>query len=186
MAVQVELVTAEMLAALPDTGERTELVRGEVLVMAPAGEEHGELTIAIGAAMYDHVRQHRLGRVYGAETGFVLSREPDTVRAPDAAFVAAHRLADRPRRSGFFDGAPDLAVEVVSPNDSYQDVEDKVHDYLNAGTRAVWVVNPRAQIVTVYEPSMVARRLTVNDTLDGGDTLPGFALPIGELFEIEM
>lgn len=185
MAVQVDLVTAEMLAALPDTGERTELVRGEVIAMSPAGAEHGAIAITIGAAMYDHVRRHRLGRVYAAETGFILSRNPDTVRAPDAAFVATERLADHARRSGFFDGAPDLAVEVVSPNDSYEDVEDKVRDYLNAGTRAVWVVNPRARTVTVYEPSLVARLLTAHDTLEGGDALPGFALPISELFDTE-
>ena len=184
--IQVGLVTAEMLAARPDTGERTELVRGEVVSTSPAGAEHGELAIVIGAAIYDHVRRHKLGRVYGAETGFVLSRDPDTVRAPDAAFVAAARLADRPRRSGFFDGAPDLAVEIVSPNDGYQDVEDKVRDYLNAGTRAVWVVNPRAQTVTAHESTRLARTLTVSDTLDGGDTLPGFALPVRDLFDLEM
>ncbi|MFN8485088.1 MAG: Uma2 family endonuclease [Anaerolineae bacterium] len=185
MAVQVELVTAEMLAALPDTGERTELVRGEVVSMSPGGAEHGRIGGRLFVALGDFVLRHGLGEIYLAETGFILSRDPDTVRAPDAAFVAAARLAGRGRRSGFFDGAPDLAVEVVSPNDSYQDVEDKVYDYLNAGTRAVWVVNPRAQTVTVYEPTRVARTLTVHDTLDGGDTLPGFALPVRDLFDTE-
>ena len=184
MAVQVELVTAEMLATLPDTGERTELVRGEIVAVSPAGEEHGRIGGLLFVALGDFVLRHKLGAIYLAETGFILSRDPDTVRAPDAAFVAAHRLAERPRRSGFFDGAPDLAVEVVSPNDSYQDVEDKVRDYLNAGTQAVWVVNPRARTLTVYERTGVTR-LTVDDTLDGGATLPGFSLPIAELFDVD-
>ncbi len=183
MGVQVELVTAEMLAALPDTGERTELVQGEILVMAPAGEEHGRIGGLLFVALGDFVLRHKLGAIYLAETGFLLSRAPDTVRAPDAAFVAAHRLAEHARRSGFFDGAPDLAVEVVSPNDSYQDVTDKVRDYLNAGTQAVWVVNPRGQTVTVHESTRLARTLTVDDTLDGGETLPGFSLRIADLFD---
>ena len=183
MITQTRLVTAEELERMPQNDAHVELVRGEIIKMTPAGHEHGEVALAIGSALREFVRQHKLGKVYAAETGFVLSRNPDTVRAPDAAFVSAARAAQQKRREGFFDGAPDLAVEVMSPEDTVEEVEAKVLEYLRSGTRLVWVAHPRTQTITAYRSLDKVRVLTTNDTLDGDDVLPGFAVPVRDIFE---
>ncbi|HEY4690908.1 MAG TPA: Uma2 family endonuclease [Anaerolineae bacterium] len=183
MAVQVQLMTAEELERMPHGDKRVELVKGERVEMPPAGSEHGEIAGNVFAALHAFVRQHHLGKTYAAETGFILSRNPDTVRAPDAAFVSTERAALQTRKEGFFEGAPDLAVEVVSPTDMDEDVEEKVLDYLRAGTRLVWVARPRTKTISAYRSLTNIRVLTLQDTLDGGDILPGFAVPVKEIFE---
>ena len=183
MVVQTRLVTAEELERMPQNDAHVELVKGEIVKMPPAGHEHGEIAGAIFAAIHTFVRQHKLGKVYAAETGFILSRDPDTVRAPDAAFVSAERAAQQKRREGFFDGAPDLAVEVVSPEDTAEEVEVKVLEYLRVGTKLVWIANPRTRTITAYRTLDKVRVLTMNDTLDGNDVLPGFAAAIKDIFE---
>ena len=183
MVVGTRLVTAEELERMPQNDMHVELVKGETVKMTPAGHEHGEIAGALFAAIHTFVHQHKLGKVYAAETGFILSRNPDTVRAPDAAFVSAGRAAQQKRREGFFDGAPDLAVEVVSPEDTAEEVEVKVLEYLRAGTKLVWVANPRARTITTYRSLDKVRVLTPNDTLDGDDVLPGFAVAVNEIFE---
>lgn len=175
-------ITAEQLERWPESDERIELVRGRIESMAPAGFEHGLVATAIAHALSAFVSERRLGAVVSAETGFVLAREPDTVRAPDIAFVATERVAAQERPSGFFIGAPDLAVEVVSPTDTIENVETKVLDYLDAGTRQVWVVFPRNRTLRVVESRQSSRILGADDTLDGGDLLPGFSLRVGEIF----
>ena len=135
MAVGTRLITIEELEKMPQTDARVELVEGEIIKMPPAGHEHGEIAGNIFAAMHAFIRKNKLGKVYAAETGFILHRNPDTVRAPDAAFVTAERAKETEGNEGFFPGPPDLAVEVISPNDSDEDVEAKVLDYLRAGTR---------------------------------------------------
>ena len=179
------LVTAEALEQIPSTNERTELVRGELRTMAPAGEEHGEIAGSVYGALYQFVRQRKLGKVYAAETGFVLSRDPDTVRAPDAAFVSSDRLSHK-RRTTFFDGPPDLAVEVVSPSETERDVKEKVQDYLRAGTRLVWIIHPPTRTVTVHHPLSQPLVLTIEDTLDGEDVVPGFTVAVREILEWEL
>ncbi len=129
------------------------------------------------------VEQQNLGRVYLAETGFLLSHNPDTVRAPDIAFVSAARVAQQKRQAGFFDGAPDLAVEVVSPDDTDTAVQQKVLEYLNAGTQLVWVVRPRFRTVAVYRSLTDVNILTAQDTLEGGEVLPGLAIYLREVFK---
>ena len=183
MVVQIQLITAEELERMPQGDAHIELVKGELVKMTPAGSEHGEVALAIGSLVREFARHHNLGKTYAAETGFVLSRNPDTVRAPDAAFVSAERVMHQERREGFFDGAPDLAVEVVSPADTDEDVEEKVLEYLQAGTRLVWVVRPRTKTITAYRSLTNIRVLTLQDTLDGADVLPGFAVPVKEIFE---
>jgi Uma2 family endonuclease len=183
MTVVVKPVTARMLESMPQEDHRVELVRGEVISMPPAGYEHGEIAGYILVRLGGFVLQHRLGKVYAAETGFVLARDPDTVRAPDAAFVTAERSAAQKRRRGFFDGAPDLAVEVVSPDDADEAVQAKVLDYLQAGARMVWVIRPQTRTITTYRSLTQIRLLTEADTLDGEDLLPGFSLPVREIFE---
>ena len=121
MVAETRLMTAEELFRLPDDGMRHELVRGELLTMAPPGGEHGELSITIGASLLPHVRRHRLGRAF-LETGFLLTTDPDTVRSPDVSFLSRERPEAATRIRGFIPGAPDLAIEVISPNDLYTEV----------------------------------------------------------------
>ncbi|MGH8580107.1 MAG: Uma2 family endonuclease [Gammaproteobacteria bacterium] len=131
-----------------------------------------------------HVRANQLGRFYAAETGFQLTRNPDTVRAPELAFVSAERLSAVGEVEGYWPGAPDLAVEVISPSDSYADVEDKVFDWLTAGTRLVIVVNPRKCAVTLYKSLSEISVLTEGDTIDANDdVVAGWKLPVRNAFE---
>jgi Uma2 family endonuclease len=182
MAVSIRLMTAEELGKKPQTDAHVELVKGEIITMTPAGYEHGECAGNVFAALHAFVRQHKLGKVYAAETGFILSRNPDTVRAPDAAFVSNERVAQQKRREGFFDGAPDLSVEVVSPDDTDEEVEAKVLDYLGSGTRLVWVVRPRTRTITSYGSRTDIRLLTESDILEGGEVLPGFSIEVQGIF----
>jgi Uma2 family endonuclease len=175
------ITTAERLLAAGDIG-RCELVRGELVMMSPAGSEHGWIVINVSTPLATFVRQHGLGRVFGAETGFRIGQDPDTVRAPDVAFVTAQRIGDRLAR-GFFPGPPDLAVEVLAPDDRAGEVLAKVQDWLDAGCRAVWVVDPRTRTVTVYRSRSEIVVLGASETIDGGDLLPDFRLPVGELFQ---
>jgi Uma2 family endonuclease len=174
--------TAGELFVMPDDGFRYELVRGEIRRMPPAGSEHGAVIMNIGTPLDQFVKAHGLGVVFGAETGFKIASDPDTVRAPDLAFVRRERIPEEGIPRGFWPGAPDLAVEVVSPGDTYTEVEEKVHDWLNAGTRMVLVLNPRTRTVAVYTSHTDVVRLTESDTLDGGEVLPGFTCRVAELF----
>ena len=133
--------------------------------------------------MHQFVRTHRLGRCFGAETGFLLSSDPDTVRAPDFAFVSTARLPGGHVPPGYFPGAPELAVEVLSPSESPQEVKQKLRAYFAAGCRLVWIVDPLAQTIRVYAAPSRSRTLTIDDELAGGDVLPGFRCPVREIFE---
>jgi Uma2 family endonuclease len=169
--------TDEDVMALPHIG-KTELVHGKV-IMSPAGFEHGNLGTRLGAALLEHADGHGLGAVVDSSTGFRLPG--GDVRSPDVAFVAAERLAGR-RVTGFFPGAPDLAVEIISPSDLPSEMADKIHQYFAAGTQLVWVVDPLRQTVTVHGTSGAPHVLTSGDAIDGGDVLPGFRYPVSKLF----
>ena len=147
----------------------------------PAGAEHGTIAGRIHGFLFALVEDRALGRVC-PETGFVLQRDPDTVRAPDVAFVSSERTGGRRRRGPYFEGAPDLAVEVLSPGNTDREMTEKVAEYLAAGGRVVWVVDPRQQRVTVHRPECVPRHLSREDTLDGAPVLQGFRLPLAEIF----
>lgn len=173
-------LSIEEFERLPDDELRKELVRGQVVCEPPAGFEHGRLAARIAALLHTHARAGRLGEVVTAETGFVLFVDPPTVRAPDVAFVTEERLPADPEK--FARLAPDLAVEIVSPSNTVPDILAKVKDYLEAGTRLVWIVEPRSRSVTVYRSHDDIRLLTEADEIDGGAVLPGFRLPVAELF----
>ncbi|MGH7556403.1 MAG: Uma2 family endonuclease [Gemmatimonadota bacterium] len=173
-------LTIEEFERLPDEASRMELVRGHVVREPPAGFEHGGIAAQIASCLNPFVRRHALGKVVGAETGFVLFDDPPTVRAPDVAFVARERLPTDPRR--FARRAPDLAVEIVSPSNTLPEIQAKVFDYLNAGTRLVWVVEPRGRTVTVYRSRDEIRILTLGQEVEGSEVLPGFRIEVSEFF----
>jgi Uma2 family endonuclease len=166
-------LTADQLLHLDMPGKSVELVRGVLVVKEPPGFLHGAVAARLAHAVMNHVNAHALGIVLAAETGFKLASDPDTVRAPDVAFVKAERVP-RPLPSGYAALAPDLAVEVLSPNDRPGEVLAKVGDWLNAGARLVWVVDPVARSARMYRADGSEAFLSEHDTLDGEDVLPGF------------
>lgn len=180
MSVETKLMTADELLAMPDDGaHRYELVDGELIEMSPSSPRHSNIALVIGAHLLRYVTDHRLGTAYGADCGFIIRRNPDTVLAPDASFVRIERAVDS---DGFFPGTPDLAVEVISPNDTYGEVDRKVATYLTAGTSLVIVVNPRNRTATITSPAG-SRLVTIAEAITGGDVVPGWELPMRELFK---
>ena len=175
-------MTAEELLRLPHDGHRYELIEGELKVMTPASPRHGRIANMATFLLTRHVRQHDLGVVYAAETGFKLREDPDTVRAADAAFVAKARIPPEGEPEGCWAIAPDLVVDVVSTSDSAPAVQSKVADWLAAGCRIVWVVYPDTKTVTEYRSWQKAQVLTADQSLEGSDVLPGFVCPVRELF----
>lgn len=188
MVIRERLYTADDLWVLSHSPEyaatRLELSEGRLIEMAPAGWEHGEFTFDIGLVVGGFIRHNKLGSVTTAETGYILFRNPDgkdIVRAPDLGFVRAERLPKEGVTKGYVPFAPDLAIEVVSPGDSAADIEQKVLEYLKYGTRLVWVFYPDSQTVLQHTPDGT-KRYSRDDTLDGGEVLPGFKLNLATLF----
>ncbi len=180
--VAVQRLTAESFfdLDLPDT--RSELVLGEVVRMTPAGGEHGIVAMRIGAKLLTFVEVRDLGVVCAAETGFLVSRDPDTVRAPDAAFISRERMGGNPPPKKFWPFAPDLAVEVVSPGETAESIQGSVRDCFAAGARAVWLLYPGLASVHAYRSPTELRILQRGDVLTGDDVLPGFTCPVDDLF----
>jgi Uma2 family endonuclease len=181
MSTLLQITTAEELLHAPDLG-RCELVRGDLIMMSPAGFEHGRVISRINYRLGQFVEKNGLGVVTGAETGFHIAKTPDTVRAPDVGFVRRERIPSATTVSGFFDGPPDLAVEVLSPDDRPRAVAAKVEDWLTAGCLAVWLVDPVKQTVTIHQRGAAVCVFSDTEELDGGDVLPGFRVSISEVF----
>jgi Uma2 family endonuclease len=186
MSVAPKLLTAEGFARLPEPreGGKMELVHGKVVTMVPGGGEHGHLAGDLHAAIRAFVRPRGLGLV-APEVGYLLSRDPDLVRAPDVSFTRADLLPGGRLPRAYVDHAPTLVIEVTSPGDTDADVNKKVREYLAAGTERVWVVRPETQTVTVHRPGNTSRTFAVGATLtsdDAGFTVEGFALPLADLF----
>ncbi len=182
MAIKDKTYTAEELLRLSDDGKRCELVEGEIKTMTPAGNEHGYLALKIGRSLGNYVEDNELGRTYAAETGFKIAADPDTVRATDAAFVSRERLKEVGDVAGFWPGAPDLVVEVVSPGDTHAEVVEKSLAWLDAGCRMVLVAEPERKVVTVYQSREDIRILAGDEVVDGADVVPGWRLPVAGIF----
>lgn len=181
MANNTSLMTADELLAMPENNCRYELVKGELITMAPVGKHHGAVVSEVMPPLAIFVKVRDLGKVF-TEVGFVLATDPDTVRAPDVSFVRKDRL-DIDRSPGYFPFEPDLAVEVVSPNDRYTEVAEKVAEYLAADTRLVVVIDPRMLTITKHSSRGEVTRLGEGDTLTFDDVIPGFECAAADIFE---
>ena len=180
MGTTTHLMTAEELIRLADDGLRHELIKGELLTMSPPGEEHGAVTLNLAFLLAEYVRAQNLGRLYAGDTGFKLESDPDTVLAPDIAFIRAERVGviSKDYRSG----APDLVVEVLSPNDRRRKVDEKASTWLELGALVVWLVNPRARTVDVRFANGERKLFSEDAELTGDEVVPGFRVSVSEIF----
>jgi Uma2 family endonuclease len=163
--------------------EHYELVRGEVVEMTLPGGVHGGIAVNIAIPLGTFVRSHDLGRVV-VESGFHLERQPDTVRGPDVSFIRKERIPERGLPRAFFAGAPDLAVEIVSPSDSAAGLEAKIRDYLRAGSLRVWAVYPDSKGVAAHRPDGSVLWYSEGEAIEDEELLPGFSLGLDEIFDI--
>ncbi len=182
MTTAKKLLTADDLLAMPDNGMRRELIRGELFEMPPAGDDHGFVGEEISWRVGTHIRQRRLGRGRMAETGFWIERQPDTVRAPDYAYISYERMSQRPQGRSFSEVIPDLVIEVVSPSDSARYVADKIRMWLDAGVRLALAVYPSTQEIVANHDDGRVERFGVEDTLTCEPVLPGFSCPVADIF----
>ena len=179
----ITLYTADELLTLPTgMGKRYELVAGELREMSPSGWRHGAVVDNLHTLLGSFIRARGLGRGFGAETGFRIACDPDTVRAPDFAFIAKEHIPSEPPEEGYWPGAPDLAVEVLSPSDRTGEVDEKIDAWLNAGCAAVWVIDPKLETVTVYRSRTDVQVKTAGEELQGDPIVPGFSCGVDELF----
>lgn len=182
MTTAVSLLTADELARMPDDGYRYELVQGELRQMSPTNHTHGRIAMNFAGRLWQHVEDEKLGAVYAAETGFLITRDPDTVRAPDVAFVSQARAVEVTDPRGYFPGAPDLAVEVISPSETHSEVQEKAMLWLDAGARIVVTLDERRRAATVYRSKTSIAILSGDDVLDLDPVVPGFSVRVGDLF----
>ena len=182
MSTAARVTTADELLSMPDDGFRYELIEGGLIKMTPAGFEHGIITQNLSELLSQFVKKHGLGLVPTAETGFLISRDPDTVRAPDVAFVRKNQLERCGLPASYFPEAPALVVEVVSPDDTAEKVDAKIRNWLSAGSELAWVVYPGGRTVTVYRSLDEIRVLTEQDQLDGENVVPGFQCRVADIF----
>jgi Uma2 family endonuclease len=182
MSIPTQNITTaeELLNAASDLGP-CELVRGELIMMSPGKGRHGAVEARVLGSLIAFVRANNLGEVFGSSAGYLLSRDPDTVREPDVSFLTTERLKGQDL-DAFLEGAPDLAVEVLSPGNTAAEMRAKMDDYFGAGCRVVWIVDPLRKSVTVHRPDGGSAILTEDDTLTEEELLPGFSLAVREIF----
>ena len=180
-AIQKEPISGEELLELGDIGP-CELVEGRIVMMTPAGAEHSGREFKIGLKIHNF-DQDRSGRVLVGEVGIFTRRNPDTVRGADVAFISHERYARRKRKQGYLDVAPELVVEILSPDDRPGEIKRKIEEYFACGVLLVWVADPRKKTVRVYRSPTDVVTLRAGDILTGGEVLPGFEVPVASLFE---
>ncbi|MBI3860914.1 MAG: Uma2 family endonuclease [Planctomycetia bacterium] len=177
-------MTAADLLRMPRGKFRYELVKGELHAMSPAGSAHGAVTQRLSTLLDQYVAGNGLGLVFGAETGFLVDRNPDTVRAPDIAFVRRDRISADGPPDGYWQGAPDLAVEVASPGDTPREIEQKVSEWFDAGCHLVWVIRPRLKTLAIHRAGDEPEILAGDATLDGAPVLAGFCCQLADVFSV--
>lgn len=183
MTVMTEkLLTAGDLLRLSSQGVRGELLRGVLCETMPAGVRHGKTVVKLSVQLEGFVGPRGLGTIVASDVGFWLEKEPDTVREPDVAFISAQRLPPDEDVPGYFEGPPDLAVEIASPSDSPRQLFDKARMWISFGASLFLIVYPEIRTIDVHQPHSPLIELSAEDTLDGGQVLPGFSCTIGDLF----
>ena len=175
------ITTAEQLLNAPSDLGRCELVRGELIMMSPGKGRHGAVAMKIGRSLLNYLEGRGLGEVFDSSTGFVVARKPDTVRAPDVSFITTERLMGQDL-DAFLEGAPDLAVEILSPSNTFAEMRDKMAEYFAAGCRVVWIVDPLHRSLVIHRPHAGPVILAEDDTLTEEELLPGFSLVVREMF----
>ena len=176
-----KLLTADDLLRLYSKGVKGELIRGVLHETMASGVRHGKIAMLLGAKFVTHVVPAGLGHVFGSDAGVLLETDPDTVREPDVAYVSAERLPLDADVDGYCPVAPDLVVEIKSPSDSEREVDDKATMWLHFGVRMALVINPETGTIRVRQPNLPTALLTMDDTLDCGEVLPGFSCPVREI-----
>ena len=182
MSTTIQTMTADELFLMKDDGFRYDLVKGELRKMSPAGGEHGAIIVRLTVALGQYVEENDLGVVFGAETGFKLASNPDTVLGPDVAFVSNEKIPPTGIPVAYWPGAPDLAIEVISPGNTRREMEEKIAEYLAAGVRLIWIISPKRRTVMVHQANVEPVTLAESDTLDGQDVVPGFEFSVARLF----
>lgn len=178
---ETKLITGEELLELGDIGP-SELIDGRIVYMSPTGVEHAVIEFLLGSELTKFVQSKKLGRVLGGEVGIYVRHDPDRVRGADLAVISFHRLPNKPNK-GFLTVAPELIVEILSPDDRWQEVTDKLEDYFSIGVTHVWIVEPENQVVRIYRSATEMQKLNKENTLKGEGVLKGFELPVARLFE---
>ena len=181
MGTTTHLMTAEELIRLPDDGLRHELIKGEHLTMSPPGELHGAVTMNLSILLGQYIKSRNLGQMYAANPGFKLESDPDTVMAPDIAFIRRDRVGVLTQK--YRPGAPDLVVEVLSPDDRKRKIEEKTARWLGLGALVVWLVDPKQKTVDMRFADGRQRLLAIEDQLTGDDIIPGFGCRVAEIFD---
>ena len=184
MTTKPALLTADDLLRLDSQGMKGELIRGVLHETVSAGGEHGEIVGALITAVRPYVRSRRLGRVGGSDSGVLLERNPDTVREPDVFYISAEKLPLDVRIAGYYEVVPDLVAEVFSPSDTLREFHNKVEMWLSFGVQLVLAIYPETRTVEAHLPGRAVVTLTHDDTIDGGDVLPGFSCPVRDIFEL--
>jgi Uma2 family endonuclease len=182
MSASTITMTAEELLMLPRGQYRYELVNGELKTMSPASHRHGRIAMRVSASLAQFVWKHKLGDAYAAETGFLLTSNPDTVLAPDAAFITEERARAFRDNKGYWPGAPDLAVELISPSESGPKVRAKVSQWIGYGAKQVWIVDPKHETVTIHRRLADSVKFEVHQTLEADELLPGFRMAVADIF----
>ena len=179
---QEKLITGEELYRMPDVNP-CELIDGRIVPISPTGSRHGIIEGNFFEAIKGFVRQHKLGKAQSGEVGIFTRRNPDRVRAADVLFISNERYAQLKDREGYLDVAPELVVEILSPDDTVQKMTQKLREYFAVGVRLVWVADPDARVVYAYRSLTDVREFKDEATLMGDDVLPGFEVPVASLFE---
>jgi len=177
-----EIMSGAQLFSTQRDGSRLELVKGVLIVLSPAGSEHGRIASRILIRLGNHVETNNLGETFAAETGFLIASDPDTVRAPDAAFVSHEKMSSVEETSAYLPLAPDLVVEVVSPNDSSSDVEAKAQEWLAAGSLIVLVADPKNETVRIYRSRSEIRVLHTGESFSSGEVCHNWQLAVDDVF----
>jgi Uma2 family endonuclease len=176
------ITSASQLALIEGNGNNYELIAGELTVMSPAGGRHGKITQRINKLLANHVDDNALG-VALAETGFLIAKNPDTLRAPDGAFISQIRWDQLAETRGYLELAPDLAIEVISPNDRSSYIESKVQMWLQGGTHAVLVIDPENETVRAYLDQSTIQIFHPKDSVDLSDVVPGWKFKVSDIFD---